>query len=165
MEFGGQFWRHHGRHGRRRFGRGMLKYVLLKLLANEPRHGYDLMRIFSERGWGSLAAGTIYPILGKLEEMGYVESREEDGRRIYRITDAGRERLRDIADDLESEFEAQEPQAEADSESRPDLRDALNRLSGAVSQAAAAAKPETATKIVEKLDAARKEIYLLLANE
>ncbi|HKU66263.1 MAG TPA: PadR family transcriptional regulator [Candidatus Baltobacteraceae bacterium] len=139
----------------------MLKYVLLKLLANEPRHGYDLMRLFGERGWGSLAAGTLYPTLAKLEEMGYLEGHDEGGRRTYRITEAGRQRLREIADDLESEFEAHESQAEPQSE----LREALSRLTSAVSQGAGSARPETAAKIVERLNAARKEIYTLLANE
>ena len=139
----------------------MLKYVLLKLLANEPRHGYDLMRIFGERGWGRLAAGTLYPSLAKLEEMGYVESREENGRRIYRITDAGLQRLREIAGDLNVEFEAQE----AHMESQPDLRAALVRLSNAVQSAAGTAKAETSAEIVQKIDALRKEIFLLLANE
>lgn len=159
MHFGGGFWGHHGRRGRKRFGRGMLKYVLLKLLLNEPRHGYDLMRIFSERGWGSLAAGTLYPLLAKLEAMGYVEGREEDGKRTYRITEAGRQRLHDIADELEAELEE-----EIESDPQSELREALSRLSVAVFQGTGGA-PETAAKIVEKLDATRKEIYLLLANE
>lgn len=158
MHIGAEFWRHRGR---RRFGRGMLKYVLLKLLANESRHGYDLMRIFEERGWGRLAAGTLYPTLGKLEEMGYVESREENGRRIYRITDAGLQRLREVAGDLKLEFEAQETHMEP----RPDLRSALMRLSHAVQTAAGTGKAETSRQIVEKIDALRKEIFLLLANE
>ncbi len=162
MDFTAQFWGHHrGRHGRRRFGRGMLKYVLLKLLANEPRHGYDLMRLFGERGWGGLAAGTLYPTLAKLEELGYVEGHEEGGKRTYRITDAGRQRLREVADELEREFEEEEFEANP----RSDLRDALGRLSSAISQAAETVKPETAAQIVQKLDALRKEIYLLLANE
>ncbi len=139
----------------------MLKYVLLKLLANEPRHGYDLMRIFGERGWGRLAAGTLYPMLAKLEEMGYVESREESGRRIYRITDAGLQRLRDVAGDLDLEFEAQETHMEA----KPDLRAAFVRLSNAVQTAAGTAKAQTSAEIVQKMDALRKEIFLLLANE
>jgi DNA-binding PadR family transcriptional regulator len=158
MHIGSEFWR---QRARRRFGRGMLKYVLLKLLANEPRHGYDLMRIFGERGWGRLAAGTLYPMLAKLEEMGYVESREESGRRIYRITDAGLQRLRDVAGDLNLEFQGEEEHMQP----QPDLRSALVRLSNAVQTAAGTAKAETSAQIVQKIDALRKEIFLLLANE
>lgn len=158
MNMGSGFWRHRAR---RRFGRGMLKYVVLKLLAAQPSHGYDVMRLFGEHGWGNLAAGTLYPTLAKLEELGYVEGREEGGKRTYRVTEAGRQRLREIGEELEMEFEAH---ASAE-QPRSDMRDALARLSTAVSQAAGSAKPETAAQIIQKLDSARKEIYMLLANE
>ena len=146
---------------RRRFKRGMLKYVVLKLLEAQERHGYDLMRHFSEQGWGRLAASSLYPVLAVLEEHGYVEGRDEDGKRTYRITEKGRQRLRDVADDLEGELDEDEPQGTTP---RTALRDALNRVAGAV-QASNAAKPETVEKIVERLDAARKDIFTLLAND
>lgn len=139
----------------------MLKYVLLKLLASQPRHGYDLMRLFSERGWGNLAAGTIYPLLAKLEELGYVEGANEGEKRTYRITEAGRQRLRDVAQDLEAEFDSREPQMNP----QGNLREALGRLNVAVSQAAATMKPQTSTKVADRLDALRKEIYSILADE
>jgi DNA-binding PadR family transcriptional regulator len=148
---------------RRRFKRGMLKYVILKLLEADERHGYDLMRHFAEQGWGRLAASSLYPLLASLEEHGYIEGREEDGKRTYRITEKGRQRLRDVADDLSAELD--DDDEEAPSVTRSDVRDALHRLTGAVSQAAHAAKPETIEQIVQRLDAIRKEIYTLLANE
>ena len=64
--FGGRGHRH-----ARRFKRGILKFVLLKLLAAEPRHGYDLMREFRRKGWPS-GAGSIYPLLAALEEEGLI---------------------------------------------------------------------------------------------
>jgi DNA-binding PadR family transcriptional regulator len=148
---------------RRRFKRGMLKYVVLKLLEAQERHGYDLMRHFSEQGWGRLAASSLYPLLASLEEHGYIEGRDEGGKRTYRITEKGRQRLRDVADDLEGELDEDDEPSEAPA--RGELREALQRLSGAVMQAANAAKPETVAQIVERLNAARKEIYTLLANE
>jgi DNA-binding PadR family transcriptional regulator len=146
---------------RRRFKRGMLKYVLLKLLEAQERHGYDLMRHFSEQGWGRLAASSLYPVLAALEEQGYIEGRDEEGKRTYGITEKGRQRLHDVADDLEGELDDEEPAQTPNG----GLRDALTRLSGAVSQAAHSAKPQTVEQIVERLNAARKEIYMLLANE
>jgi DNA-binding PadR family transcriptional regulator len=146
---------------RRRFKRGMLKYVVLKLLQAQERHGYDLMRHFSEQGWGRLAASSLYPVLAALEEHGYVEGREEDGKRTYRITEKGRQRLRDVADDLESELDDDESEQQPNS----GLRDALTRVSSAVSQAAHGAKSETTEQIIDILNKARKEIYTLLANE
>lgn len=145
---------------RRRFKRGMLKYVVLKLLEAQERHGYDLMRHFSEQGWGRLAASSLYPVLAALEEHGYIEGRDEDGKRTYRITEKGRQRLRDVADDLEGELDDDEPEEPP----RKTLREALHRIGIAV-QAAHDAKPETVEQIVERLHAARKEILTLLANE
>jgi DNA-binding PadR family transcriptional regulator len=146
---------------RRRFKRGMLKYIVLKLLEAQERHGYDLMRHFADQGWGRLAASSLYPILAALEQHGYVEGREEDGKRTYRITQKGRQRLQDVADDLEGEMDDEE----SGGTPRGDLREALNRLSGAVSQAAHSAKPETVEQVATRLNTLRKEIYTLLANE
>lgn len=148
---------------RRRFKRGMLKYVILKLLEADERHGYELMRHFSEQGWGRLAASSLYPLLASLEEEGYIEGREEDGKRTYRITEKGRQRLRDVAHDLSAELD--DDDEEGTGVTHRDLRDALHRLSGAASQAAHGAKPETVQQIVELLNKARKDIYVLLANE
>jgi DNA-binding PadR family transcriptional regulator len=141
----------------------MLKYVVLKLLEGQERHGYDLMRYFSEQGWGRLAASSLYPMLATLEEQGYIEGKDEDGKRVYRITDKGRQRLRDVADDLAGEFDEEE----AAESPRPagELREALQRLNGAVAQASHGAKAETIEQIVQRLNAVRKEIYTLLANE
>ena len=172
--FGHEFWQspgpgagmHFGAwmrgRGRRRFKRGMLKYVLLRLIADEPRHGYDLMKFFGERGWGALAAGTLYPVLDKLEQMGFVQSREEDGKRVYTVTDAGKERLHGVADLIKDEFNCEEPDEEDASD---ELRDSFRKLSAAVSQVGHGTSPETLASIVEILKRARKEIYTLLANE
>jgi DNA-binding PadR family transcriptional regulator len=148
---------------RRRFKRGMLKYVVLKLLEAQERHGYDLMRYFSEQGWGRLAASSLYPLLATLEEQGYIEGREEDGKRTYRITEKGRQRLRDVADDLEGEFD--EENDEPAPPPHREMREALARLSSAVAQATHNAKPETVEEVVTRLNQLRKEIYMLLANE
>ena len=149
---------------RRRFRRGMLKYVVLKLLEVDERHGYDLIRHFAERGWGRLGAGTLYPVLAMLEEQGYVEGRDQDGKRTYRITDLGRQRLREVADELHGELHGDD-ENEGGREANVALRDALQRLSGAVTQSAHHAKPESIERIRQTLDAARKEIYTILANE
>jgi DNA-binding PadR family transcriptional regulator len=142
----------------------MLKYVVLKLLEAQERHGYDLMRHFAEQGWGRLAASSLYPVLAALEERGYIEGKDEDGKRTYRITEKGRQRLRDVADDLASELDEDEEPQPAETP-RGELREALQRLSAAASQAAHGAKAETVQQIVARLNAVRKEIYTLLANE
>lgn len=74
------------------FAHGSLRLYLLSLLAERPRHGYELIQALSERFGGtySPSAGTIYPRLAKLEEEGLV-TKSVDGRKtVYKITDAGR---------------------------------------------------------------------------
>ncbi|GAA1421674.1 PadR family transcriptional regulator [Agrococcus citreus] len=77
------------------FGHGALRLYLLSLLAEAPRHGYELMQALSDRFGGtySPSAGTIYPRLSKLEEEGLL-TKSVDGRKTtYEITDAGRAEL------------------------------------------------------------------------
>ena len=78
---------------RRVVRKGELKYVLLELLADEPMHGYELIRRLEEESNGmySPSPGSIYPTLQMLEDQGYVLSEQLDGKRVYRITEAGRE--------------------------------------------------------------------------
>lgn len=84
------------------FGHGQLRLYLLKLLAEEPRHGYDVIRLLEDRFLGLYApsAGTVYPRLARLEAEGLVAHEELNGRKVYRLTEAGREDLAAHADDL-----------------------------------------------------------------
>ncbi len=88
------------------FRHGRLRLYLLKLLDESPRHGYEVIRLLQDRFMGVYAPspGTIYPRLARLEEEGLVTHDEADGRKVYRITDQGREELRNRSDDL-SELE------------------------------------------------------------
>ncbi len=84
------------------FRHGRLRLYLLKLLDEAPRHGYEVIRLLQDRFMGIYAPspGTIYPRLARLEEEGLVTHDEADGRKVYRITDRGREELRTRLDDL-----------------------------------------------------------------
>jgi DNA-binding PadR family transcriptional regulator len=66
--------------------------VILDLLKDQPRHGYDIIRALEERSHGfySPSPGSVYPTLQLLEDQGYVTSTEQDGKKVYAITDAGR---------------------------------------------------------------------------
>ena len=91
------------------FSHGRLRLYLLKLLEESPRHGYEVIRLLEDRFMGLYAPspGTIYPRLQRLEAEGLIEqSKEEGGRKVYRITDAGREELAGRRDELE-ELEAE----------------------------------------------------------
>ena len=76
--------------------------VLLSLLAEQPRHGYDLDRVIEQRGyrqWTSLAFSSVYYLLKRLSERGLLEPDEgSQGRRtVFRVTEAGRRELRQAA--------------------------------------------------------------------
>lgn len=83
---------------RRMFDGGELRLVLLKLIADEPRHGYELIKSIEELAGGGYAPspGVIYPTLTMLGETGHVASEDDaEGRRHFSITDAGRAELSD----------------------------------------------------------------------
>jgi DNA-binding PadR family transcriptional regulator len=91
------------------FSHGRLRLYLLKLLDESPRHGYDVIRLLEDRFMGLYAPspGTIYPRLQRLEAEGLVTQSQEGGRKVYQITDAGREELagrREELDELEAEI-------------------------------------------------------------
>ena len=82
-----------GRGGRRRmFDGGELRLVLLKLIADEPRHGYDLIRQIEEITGGAYAPspGIVYPTLTLLDEMGLIGERQAEGsKKLFAATEAG----------------------------------------------------------------------------
>ncbi|NKY96823.1 PadR family transcriptional regulator [Nocardiopsis alborubida] len=84
------------------FGHGRLRLYLLKLLDENPRHGYEIISLLRDRFLGvySPSPGTIYPRLARLEEEGLVTHTEEGGRKVYSLTDKGREELRERESDL-----------------------------------------------------------------
>ena len=87
------------------FQKGDLKYIILGLLKDKPRHGYDIIRELEEQSYGFYkpSPGVIYPTLQMLQEMGYASSAEQEGKRVYSITEEGLKFLAnqsDIADDV-----------------------------------------------------------------
>ena len=79
----------------RRFEKGDIKYVILDLLRDRPSYGYEIIRALEERFGGlyTPSAGTVYPTLQMLEDMGYVTADQRDGRKVYSITEAGQKFL------------------------------------------------------------------------
>ena len=90
------------------FEQGDLKYVILRLLAEKPRHGYEIIKELEERFGGAYAPspGTVYPTLTMLEDLGYARAMpEEGGRKIYEITDEGRRHLDEHSATVDDIFE------------------------------------------------------------
>lgn len=98
-----------GPRGRRRmFGSGELRLVLLKLIADEPRHGYDLIRAIEGLTGGDYAPspGVVYPTLTMLADMGLIEERAADGsRKAYAVTPEGTAHLKENQQEVEALFE------------------------------------------------------------
>ena len=113
--FMGDFWGAGGPRGRgwrsragRVFEQGDLKYVILRLLAQKPRHGYEIIKELEDRFGGAYAPspGTVYPTLTMLEDLGYARAMpEEGGRKIYEITDEGKKHLEEHSATVDDIFE------------------------------------------------------------
>jgi len=82
------------------FGKGDLKYVILDLLRDKPRYGYEVIRALEERSHGfyTPSPGVVYPTLQMLEETGLASAAERDGKKIYTITEEGRKFLTEQKD-------------------------------------------------------------------
>jgi DNA-binding PadR family transcriptional regulator len=85
------------------FQKGDLKYVVLGLLKDKPRYGYEIIRALEERSHGfyTPSPGVVYPTLQMLEEMGYASAEERDGKKVYTITDEGLKFLAERKDQAE----------------------------------------------------------------
>ena len=85
------------------FERGHLKYVILDLLKDKPAHGYEIIKELEERfhGFYSPSAGSVYPTLQLLEDMGYVKSSDQDGKKVYTITAEGGAFLKEKAETID----------------------------------------------------------------
>ena len=98
-----------GRRGRRRvFESGELRLVLLKLIGDQPRHGYDLIRAIEELTHGAYAPspGVVYPTLTMLEDMGLIEEQQAEGaRKQFAATSEGRHHLEEKAREVEGLME------------------------------------------------------------
>src|SRR5688572_9152287 len=121
------------------FAHGGLRLYLLLLLDDEPRHGYELIRLLEDRFMGMYtpSAGTIYPRLAALEDDGLVEHEVVDGRKVYRLTAAGQAELADRRDEVvaiaaEAVQSARALAADIRDEVRSSVRDIRRELKDAV---------------------------------
>jgi DNA-binding PadR family transcriptional regulator len=89
------WWQWGGPGGSRFFEGGEVRLAILSLLSDGPKNGYQLMKEMKERSGGlyRASAGTIYPTLQMLEDEGLIEPMQQEGKRAYRLTDAGRAEL------------------------------------------------------------------------
>jgi DNA-binding PadR family transcriptional regulator len=156
-----------GRGPRRRFFRqGEVRLALLSLLEDEPAHGYELMKRLEERSGGMYraSAGTVYPVLQQMEDEGLVKIVEEAGKKIYHLTESGREELlvhRDEVSDIWQRAHGWKDWGASMGPETAEIWGSWGRLSKAAFRAAARGDLERLERIREVLDRARRELEAL----
>ena len=161
LEFGSPGGR--GGRGGRVFGHGGLRLVLLQLIADKPRHGYELIKAIEERLNGSYSPspGVVYPTLTLLEELGYVTVSTADGaRKLHTITDAGRQFLDTQRGEADAHWARLQAKAQAHAERPPQIQRAIENFKLAVHMrlARGALTDEQAHAFAAVLDTAAQDI-------
>ena len=154
-----------GERGRRgpRAGRGDVRYAILQLLSETPRHGYDLIQELSARSNGAWqpSPGSVYPTLQALEDEGLISPEVVEGKKVYSLTDAGRGYLAanprssapwdDMATRVEDGFE--------------EMRKAAGAVAAAVMQGVQSGSQSQRAAILELLNSTRRSIYKILSED
>jgi DNA-binding PadR family transcriptional regulator len=147
------------------FGHGRLRLYLLKLLDESPRHGYDVIRELEDRFMGlyTPSAGTVYPRLARLESEGLVTHEVNEGRKVYRITDAGRAELHERASDLDDlETEIAGSVCDLATEIRSDVRGSVKDLRAELKSAARDMRRENRAATREQARTTRPDVVELV---
>jgi DNA-binding PadR family transcriptional regulator len=152
-----------GVRGRGRARRGDVRVAILTLLAEQPRHGYEIIHELADRSGGAWqpSPGSVYPTLQLLEDEGLVRGVEVEGKRRFEITDEGRAHL------------AANPRASTPWEdmarnvdpTRHELMDAVRHVAMATHQVAEVGTDEQRQQAITLLHELRRHLYVLLASE
>ncbi len=148
-----------GHGGRAR--RGDIQAAVLVLLAEQDMHGYQIIQELAERSGGAWAPspGSVYPTLQMLKDQGFVTSQDADGRKVFSLTDAGRERVESLPE--KAPWEAMAGNAGPGKQ----LRENTKALMAAVGQLGHTGTPEQIEQASELLAETRKRIYRMLAGD
>lgn len=168
-----------GRHGRRRrnefgfgrgdtpffargrAGRGDIRAAILALLAEQPMHGYQIMRELNERSGGAWRAspGSVYPTLAQLEDEELVQAEQQGGKRVFSLTEAGA---------AEAAGGPAEPWQDVGSDVPPalvELRDLMYQVRAATRQVVHAGSEAQVSAAAALLKDTRRRLYQLLAED
>jgi DNA-binding PadR family transcriptional regulator len=140
-----------------------VRAAVLLLLAEQPRHGYEIITELVERSEGRWqpSPGSVYPVLKRLASDGLVRARTEGERRVFELTDAGRRYVEDHADELG------EPWAEIGGapEATMEMLDAARQAAGALWQVAQTGDDQQIAAATEVLAETKRALYRVLAGE
>jgi DNA-binding PadR family transcriptional regulator len=150
------------------FEKGDLKYVILSLLKDKPSHGYEIIRALEDyfHGFYTPSAGSVYPTLQMLEDMGYVSASERDGKKVYTVSAEGLKFLKEQAGVIDKiKCQMDEWWHPRNIEEFHDTIDELRGLGRLVGQKAHHLGPEKWTQIKDIVMRAHKEIEEILGKE
>lgn len=157
---------------RERMERGALRAILLDALQDSSRHGYEIIRAFEERSRGQYvpSPGTVYPTLQYLEDLGFVRSIQQNERRVYELTDAGRAELglqRERVDAFWSAFTVNQSTEATEHEVgflQDELRDLSRTVWSSLRGAVANGELQTIRSVREAVERCQNEIRRLIAE-
>ena len=140
-----------------RMRRGDIKYHLLEILKETPRHGYEIISELEKQSGGYRPSpGWVYPTLQMLEERGYLTSEQTEGKKVYTITDDG---LKLLEERGENRFGFPPKMARM-----VETKKSMMKLGAAVMDGARNSDEETVKRINEIIEKARKDVYSILAD-
>lgn len=147
----------------RRTDRGDIRTAILALVAEQPRHGYELIQAIEERSGGNWrpSPGSIYPTVAQLEDEGLVDTEKVEGRRMVTLTAAGTSYVAEHSSDIDGVWEKA---GESVDEPTRQLRAEVAQLISAVRQVAGVGTEEQVQAAMAALAEARKTIYRMLAE-
>lgn len=148
-----------GRGGGGRARRGDVRAAVLTVLAETDAHGYQIIQDLAEKTQGRWqpSPGSVYPVLQLLEESGLATSSDSEGKRVYSLTDEGRAAAAEAATTGRQPWDVEAGAGHK-------LADQTHLLHAAVRQVGAAGTPEQIERAIAIVDAARRDLYTILAE-
>ena len=145
------------------FESGEIRLAILSLLNEGPKHGYQLMKELSERSGGvyRASAGSVYPTLQQLEDEEMIRVEQQGGRKVYTLTDAGRQELERDPEAVRRIWERAEECEDWGSSCGPESLAVLPMLAPLVKASLRAAGRGGAQKVRDILDRARRDLERL----
>jgi len=145
--------------------RGDLRYLILHVLKDKSMHGYKIIEVLGETFGGlySPSTGVVYPTLQMLEEMGYIESTQEDGKKIYSVTAEGLKLLEEKNERLKEVLERRDRYLKTGARHAHILRD-YRRTVSLIIQNYEDLTPEEVEEIVKVIEEARGKIMAIISR-
>jgi len=159
---GGGGWGGGPRRHRGQRARGDVRSAVLALLAEEPMHGYQIIQEIDRRSGGSWkpSPGSVYPTLQQLEDEGLVRAQEQEGRRVYRLTEEGQRVAAERAEEFATLWEGVAP-----SEDDTQLGDLIFQVGAAFVHVARTGTPEQMAEARKVLARTRADLYRILGDQ